>query len=283
SLSKPSKIPTSQSFSRFLTSQHLDILCLQETHAKSELIQQRLDMQLKTHQSIWTSHCGIVSLNPQVNIESLYVSIDDRVILCRVSQPNNTFPSFTIMNIYAPATHAQRYAFYANLLQTSYFQTMLSNMTTDTPLPSLHLDIILGDFNYDFKHFPSHLITDFSAPALEFLSSSYTNILSPVPLLDDDEPFQMPQTDPHPTPLNRSQWIWHALLLHHFKECSHQLQADPSIPTFRRESTFSTIDYIFASQELFSFATQTEIQFISGAWTDHALLRFKLRFTSDTH
>ncbi|CEP09033.1 hypothetical protein, partial, partial [Parasitella parasitica] len=190
SLSKPSKVPTSQSFSRFLTSQHLDILSLQEIHAQSEFIQQRLDMQLKTYQSIWISHCGIVSLSPQVNIESLYVFIDDRVILCRVSQPNNTFPSFTFMNIYAPATqHAQRYAFHANLLQSSYFQTLLSNMTTDTPLPSLHPDTILGDFNYDFKHFPSHLIKDFSASALEFISSSYTNMLSPVPLLDNDKPF----------------------------------------------------------------------------------------------
>ncbi|GAN11058.1 hypothetical protein MAM1_0461d10612 [Mucor ambiguus] len=65
--------------SRYLTSQHLDILRLQqEAHAQSESSQQRLDMQLQAQKSIWSSHCGIASLNPQqVHITSLYVFSDE--------------------------------------------------------------------------------------------------------------------------------------------------------------------------------------------------------------
>ncbi|GAN00852.1 conserved hypothetical protein [Mucor ambiguus] len=284
SLSKSSNIPRSQSFSRHLTTQHLDIICLQETQeAHSDTIQQRLDMQLKAQQSIWSSHCGIVSLNPQVHITSLYVSSDDRVILCKVSHPNNVFPSFTIMNIYASATNFQRYAFYATLLQLVYFQSILTNMNTGNPLPSQHPDIVVGDFNYNFTQFPAHSITDYSPPALEFLSSSYASQVLTETSLDPDSHFVMPQLDQHTTPPVCSQWIWHGLLLHHYSEVSHKLNTDPTTPTFRREFTSTTIDYIFISPDLAPFVTKSDIQFISSTWTDHALLRFDLRFTSTTH
>ncbi|KAL9546079.1 hypothetical protein MBANPS3_006845 [Mucor bainieri] len=96
SLAKLTDVPKSSSFSRYLTTKHLDILCVQESHAQDDIIQQRLDIQLKSHQSIWSTHCGIVALNPQVHLTHLYTSPDDRIILCRV----------------------------------------LHNMTTDNPLPS---------------------------------------------------------------------------------------------------------------------------------------------------
>ena len=52
SLSKPSKISTSQDFTRFLRTNLFDILCLQETHAGSTEIQSRLTMQLQAHQTM---------------------------------------------------------------------------------------------------------------------------------------------------------------------------------------------------------------------------------------
>ncbi|KAK4514089.1 uncharacterized protein ATC70_006097 [Mucor velutinosus] len=240
-------------------------------------------MQLKAQQSIWSSHCGIVSLNPQIHITSLYVSSDDRVILCKVSHPNNVFPSFTIMNIYAPATYHQRYAFYANLLCSDYFQALLTNMTTDNPLTSAHPDIIVGDFNYNFTQFPSHTIPDYSPSSLEFLSSAYASQDPTEASPDPDSQFVMPQLDQHPTPLVRSQWIWHGVLLHHYREVSRKLQTDPPIPTFRRESTSTTIDYMFISPDLAPLVRHSDIQFISRTWTDHALLRIDLQFTSNTH
>jgi exonuclease III len=100
----------------------LDILCLQETHATTATIQERLDIQLHAKQSIWTQHCGIVSRNSSINFESLYVSPDHRTIVCQVSHNNNLFPTFTIMNIYAPASYKQRYTFYVQLIQLEYFQ-----------------------------------------------------------------------------------------------------------------------------------------------------------------
>lgn len=56
SLSKPSKIDASEAFFRFLRSKDLDILCLQETHAASTEIQERLNIQLQAQDAIWSQH-----------------------------------------------------------------------------------------------------------------------------------------------------------------------------------------------------------------------------------
>ena len=287
SLSKPSNVSTSQSFSRYLASQQLrlDILCLQETHATTAIIQERLDIQLQAKQSIWTHHCGIVSRNSNINIESIYVSPDHRVMVCQVSHNNNLFPTFTIMNIYAPASYKLRYTFYAHLLQLDYFQSMLHNMSVPHTLNRVYPDIIVGDFNYNFNHFPSQSMLNASMQASDFLTSADNSIpLPPATANDAEVESIMPQLESVPSSLSRSQWMWHALLLHYYQEQTHQLQTDPAIPTFRRDSTLSTIDYMFVAPSLAPFVAPSNLpQFISSSWTDHALLTLGIRFASTDH
>ncbi|GAN11057.1 conserved hypothetical protein [Mucor ambiguus] len=155
---------------------------------------------------------------------------------------------------------------------------LLTNINTDNPLSSSHLDIIVGDSNYNFTHFLAHSTTGYSPSALAYTT---TKALLPDDLLDPDSHFVMPQKiDQHTSPLVCSQWLWqHGLMSHYYRKVSHQLQTTPAIPTFRRESTSTTIDYMFVSPDFAPFVTNQNIQFISSTWKDHALLRF----ASNTH
>lgn len=294
SLSKPSKVETSQSFSRFLRTKDLDILCLQESHAATLEFQARLNMQLQAHDAIWSQHCGIVSLNPSINVESLYTSDDERVITCKIKHVNNLFPSFIIMNIYAPASNTARYKFYATLLQQSYLRLMLQNMTTNIGFspntdtyPTDSPAFIVGDFNYNFRHFPATFMVDEPLLNTNSLNTDYNIPLNSASTQDPEEfPIEVQHESTDPTSvhsLGRSQWLWHALLLHYYNESSHKLLTNPQMPTFRRGSTKTTIDYIFAAPQLVEFISNEEIEFISNAWTDHALLSITLQFRCAEH
>ncbi|KAI9325887.1 hypothetical protein BD770DRAFT_457696, partial [Pilaira anomala] len=135
-LSKLSDPSQSTLFIKFLRSFQHDILCFQETHAVPS-VHYRLNMQFQTNSSIWTPHCGIVSLDPLLTLHSLDINIDDRTIICKVTHTNAHFPPIIIANIYAPASRAQRLAFFAKLLDLPIFQH-------DT----LNLDFEYSDFNY---------------------------------------------------------------------------------------------------------------------------------------
>lgn len=294
SLSKPSMIETSQSFSRFLRTKDLDILCLQETHAATLEFQERLNMQLQSNEAIWSQHCGIVSLNPSIELEPIYTSDDERVITCKISHISNHFPPFIIMNIYAPASNIARYNFYAQLLQQPCFNWMLNVMTDtseflqssdpytiDTPA------FIVGDFNYNSKHFPAALMSDVTQLDTSFLHTDY-NLSSTIQTAFDPEetPADIQTESSDPTtlpPLSRSQWLWHALLLRYFNETTHKLTTRPQPPTFRRGSNKTTIDYIFAAPHLVEFVSNSDIEFISNVWTDHALLSITLQFRCAEH
>ncbi|KAG1314597.1 hypothetical protein G6F64_001345 [Rhizopus arrhizus] len=54
-------------------------------------------------------------------------------------------------------------------------------------------------------------------------------------------------------------------------------------PTFRRDTSLSTIDYIYASPFLHSLVCLTSIDFINSSWTDHALLSVSLKFCNSSH
>lgn len=294
SLSKPSKIDRSQTFSRFLRSKDLDILCLQETHAASTEIQERLNIQLQSQDAIWSQHCGIVSLNSSILIEPLYTSDDERVITCNISHVNNLFPSFIIMNIYAPASNVARYTFYAKLLQQPYFHSMLQQMPNSTDFfpntatyPTDSPAFIVGDFNYNFRHFPATLMEAEALLDTEFLNTDYNFSMISHSTQDPEEtPTEPPNELNDPSnmhSLSRSQWIWHALLLRYYQETSHKLITNPQVPTFRRGSNKTTIDYIFSAPQLVEFISTEEIEFISDTWTDHAMLNITLQFRCAEH
>lgn len=288
SLSKPAKIPTSQSFSRFLRSETgADILCLQETHATTIPTQERLDMQLQSVESIWSEHCGVISRNPNIHIESLYVSQDNRIILCKVSHTDKHFPSFTLMNLYAPASHRERYQFYANLLTLDFFHPLLTDIHATNSSTNNIPSIVVGDFNYNFRHFPYSSVIQYLHDTPDSLIIPQPQLPSTAPSTDTEETFHMPELDsnsPSYMPASTTnQWVWHWLMTQHYSESSHKLQTDPFIPTFRRGDTVTTIDYMFLHPTVASFLTSSDIEFIHTEWTDHALLSVEFRFDSPDH
>lgn len=287
SLSKPTNATASQDLSRFLCSQHFDILCLQETHATDINTQERLDIQLQAQQSIWTPHCGIVSRNHNIHLESLYISTDQRVILGRVSHVNKLFPSFTIMNIYAPAKYRERYNFYANLLSSEYFSALISDIYSTELLNSNFPSMIVGDFNYHFRHFPYNSIDQYLSNHAQSLSFPQQPTQPTPATTPDTEQFTMPQLDSNdPTllpPSSIAQWVWHWIMTQHFVESSHKLQSDPYIPTFRRAGTLTTIDYMFLHPVLAATTNASRVQYLHNEWTDHALLSVQLRFDNMEH
>ena len=91
SLSKPHNPNKRQHFIRFLRTTQLGIITFQETHANGLEIQQTLDTLLQTKSSCWSSHCGIVSLNANILITPIFISIDQRVILSLVEHNKQSF------------------------------------------------------------------------------------------------------------------------------------------------------------------------------------------------
>ncbi|KAG0870908.1 hypothetical protein G6F15_011532 [Rhizopus arrhizus] len=144
SLIKTNQPTTSSEFIRFLRSQSLDLLTLQETHASDPEQQQILDMKFQTKSSVWSHYCGIVSLNPSLVLSSAFIDRDQRLIACTVSHMNHTFEPFTIVTIYAPASLSPRRQYYYNIMQLPIFSPSFylnyTNLPTQTPLHAAQKD-----------------------------------------------------------------------------------------------------------------------------------------------
>lgn len=63
----------------FLHLQQHDILALQKTHASTLEEQAVLNKLFRTEQTIWSSHCGIVCLNPSLEMHPYFITRDQRV------------------------------------------------------------------------------------------------------------------------------------------------------------------------------------------------------------
>ncbi|KAI8373809.1 Endonuclease/exonuclease/phosphatase, partial [Blakeslea trispora] len=130
-------------FIRFLRSLNIDILCLQETHATTPALRAQFDMLFNTTSSIWTPHCGIVSLQQSLIVteHSSITEPEGRFIYAQLfSHIDPTTPILSILNIYAPANHSRK-AFYQRVSDN---QDLMSDLRDDR-LPTF----ILGDFNFD--------------------------------------------------------------------------------------------------------------------------------------
>ena len=68
----------------------------------------------------------------------------------------------------------------------------------------------------------------------------------------------------------------------HFQDCIN-LPHSLALPTFRRNESFSTIDYILATTNLHSSILSSNVEFLNTAWTDHALISVSFRFGCDKH
>ena len=148
-------------FIRYLRSLKLDILSFQETHAHSIQLQESLDMQLQCSASIWTKHCGIVSMNPSITLTPILITIDQRVIICTLTHINNLFPPITLINIYGPAQPSERSSFYHNLLQLPYFRN--HDLPADINSSDSNV-VILGNFNLKISSFLRSASPSLSCP-----------------------------------------------------------------------------------------------------------------------
>lgn len=139
-------------FIRFLRTLGYDILVLQETHATGPLTIEQFNIQFQSKSSLWTPHCGILSLNNKFTIQSISEGIDGgRYILASLhltqDMDNTTFtpPIATILNIYGRSdAAASRSAFYSELLDISLIQDTLQNNINNNNI------FIMGDFNYQY-------------------------------------------------------------------------------------------------------------------------------------
>jgi hypothetical protein len=68
-----------------------DILCLQETHATTTDIQNTLNLRFQPHDTHWSNHCGIVSLNPLTELQPPTLAEEGRVMAYQVSHQNQLF------------------------------------------------------------------------------------------------------------------------------------------------------------------------------------------------
>lgn len=74
---------------------------------------------------------------------------------------------------------------------------------------------------------------------------------------------------------------WLDFLAYHMHNC--MTRPLDTHPTFRRGSSISTIDYIYATPSLHSSVCSPYIDFINDQWTDHALLTVSLKLISDSN
>ncbi|KAG2234119.1 hypothetical protein INT48_000296 [Thamnidium elegans] len=103
-LAKVSKPNIRCDMTRFFRESLFNIMCLQETHTSDENIINTLEHQLRTRSAIWTPHCGIVSLNQDIQLHQIETSsLDGRIILAKITHVEQYYKPFYILNIYAPA------------------------------------------------------------------------------------------------------------------------------------------------------------------------------------
>lgn len=124
----------------------LDILTLQETHTHSLEKQQLLTMQFQSKAHIITDSCAILSFNSQIMLETKFISEDGRFIYAAVSHQHNKFPSFNLLNIYCPASYAEKRDFNRKIEEFMNHTGVFNNPDNNI--------LITGDFNYSYNKNP---------------------------------------------------------------------------------------------------------------------------------
>ncbi|KAK4513362.1 uncharacterized protein ATC70_005357 [Mucor velutinosus] len=149
--------------------------------------------------------------------------------------------------------------------------------------------MIVGDFNYNFRHYPSAIIHN-KLQDFEFITNlhlDHPHPIEPTPVTSTDSPITpiiLDCNDPsNMPPSTQAQWLWHAMLQQYYQECSHRLQPDPSLPGSTGGRHRSTIDYMYeAPPRLTNFLHTSNVEFIGPQWTNHAMLslHFRMRNTN---
>lgn len=91
---------------------------------------------------------GIVSLNPNLELHPLFITRDQRLIVCQITHIQAHFPPIIVCNIYAPAQSKERQVFYDAILSLHIFQTSSLRTLSDpssidgTSDPGSHADVL---------------------------------------------------------------------------------------------------------------------------------------------
>lgn len=235
-------------FIRYLRTLGYDILVLQETHATDPLTIEQFNIQFQSKSSLWTPHCGILSLNNKFTIQSISEGIDGgRYILASLhltqDMDNTTFPTpiATILNIYGRSdASASRSAFYSELLDISVIQDTLQNNINNNNINNNNINnnniFIMGDFNYQY--------TD-----------------------------RKPDGSLLCAPLR-----WTQLLDDFYVD----IFAEEKQITWKSGNRSGILDYIFCNTLSHHNVTSLDQHFISNIWTDHALLGLTFQYQAST-
>lgn len=167
SLVKAQQPSKQSSFIRYIRSLHQNILSFQETHI-TDACRKTIDLQLQSLQSHWTYYCGIVSMSSEFSLSPNIVQDNERIILCKVSNPTNRFEPFYILNIYAPSDNDRN--------RKEFFISVLRRLNHHLSIDELNRLFIMGDFNYSYDRPNIHHHT--SSPWLTFLSENFTNVMT---------------------------------------------------------------------------------------------------------
>jgi endonuclease/exonuclease/phosphatase family metal-dependent hydrolase len=155
-------------------------------------------------------------------------------------------------------------AFYHNILEHPILHSSSMNIANNPDNSSDHSDedpepnaytrpmLVMGDFNLNATKYTNDTIdsTDYSLD-----ESSFSFTTGPATSADNTA---------------NPQKLWHEFLQRNFFECTHARDIRQLLPTFRRGSSASTIDYLYASPILHQSLQTSDIEFISSQWTDHA-------------
>lgn len=114
----------SDRLTKYLCSQQFDILACQETNFHQSTLEEQTE-QIKykmqqPHQSFWTTKCGIINFNTNINMEQQFISPDQRFILVKLTiLGNHNIEPMYVLNMYAPASdeNRRRHIFYSEVLE----------------------------------------------------------------------------------------------------------------------------------------------------------------------
>ena len=165
-INKTSNQTGTRNFHKYLSTQRIDILALQETSIQPQdtNLTQRLNTSLRAHQSIWTSHCALLLIHPKLTFLSSYVLLGGRAIFAIVGSVDTEDKIlFEICTLYAPSgATTPRNNFLNNILLLPFFQSPGEDF------------IVLGDFNYHH-----HMRNTAPAAWKRWINNSTINTLNP--------------------------------------------------------------------------------------------------------
>jgi hypothetical protein len=115
-------------------------MVFQETHTTTDHVN-FINVQFQASQSLWTRHCDLLSFSSNYQLSSNLIPSNPRIILSKISHPQNFYVPFHVLVVYAPASTDKD--------RRELFNSVLDALNTVSNVDP-HRIIILGDLNYSY-------------------------------------------------------------------------------------------------------------------------------------